>query len=112
MTSLSVFDLSTHGPNVEHLRYVDMGSAILTGNGLNNEIIGNAGDDKLTGNAGNDTLEGGIGKDTMVGGIGNDVYVVFNASTMHHRDRETGHRRNTQHRRHDHWRPTSRISRC
>ena len=76
------FDLSVDGANVENLSYSGMGSAVLTGNNLNNEIIGNAGDDKLTGNAGNDTLEGGIGSDTMTGGIGNDVYVVFGADTI------------------------------
>ena len=76
------FDLSTKGLNVENARYVDMGSAVLTGNNLNNELIGNAGADTLIGNAGNDTLEGGIGGDTMTGGIGNDVYVVFGADTI------------------------------
>jgi Ca2+-binding RTX toxin-like protein len=78
-TTLASFDLSVDGDNVENVKYIDMGSAVLTGNALNNQITGNAGADVLTGNAGNDTLDGGDGKDTMKGGLGNDVYIVSSA---------------------------------
>lgn len=53
----------------------------ITGNALNNSIVGGlkndtfyglAGDDKLYGNVGNDKLYGGTGNDTLIGGNGND----------------------------------------
>ena len=69
--------------------YADGLNAInLTGNTLNNLIVGNAsvnllsgstGADTLIGNAGNDTLNGGAGVDSMVGGADNDTYIVDTA---------------------------------
>lgn len=53
----------------------------ITGNKLDNTIIGGSakdslyggkGNDSIVGNAGNDKLYGGSGKDTLVGGAGND----------------------------------------
>ncbi len=56
--------------NVEILRTIDDDATTvlnLTGNGLNQTIIGNAGANSLNGGGGNDTLQGGRG---------NDVYVI------------------------------------
>jgi Ca2+-binding RTX toxin-like protein len=57
---------------------------LVSGNGLNNHIIGSAvnnqldglaGNDALVGGAGNDTLTGGAGLDILVGGVGNDSLI-------------------------------------
>ena len=48
----------------------------VTGNALDNVLVGGAGANVLTGAAGNDTLDGGLGNDTLAGGLGDDVYVV------------------------------------
>jgi Ca2+-binding RTX toxin-like protein len=47
--------------------------AAVTGNTLNNIIVGSLGSDILTGLAGNDTVQGGAGSDQILGGLGNDV---------------------------------------
>lgn len=52
----------------------------LTGNTLNNLIVGTLGKDALVGLAGNDTLDGGTGADGLIGGLGNDVYVIDDAN--------------------------------
>ena len=52
------------------------GGQTLTGNDLDNWLLGNAGNDTLIGGAGNDAIDGGAGNDTMIGGIGDDVYAV------------------------------------
>jgi Ca2+-binding RTX toxin-like protein len=48
----------------------------VTGNGLDNKLIGHAGVDTLIGGIGNDTLDGGVGADSMDGGVGDDLYYV------------------------------------
>src|SRR5690349_3741481 len=50
--------------------------ATITGNNLNNVLIGTTGADKLSGLGGQDTLNGGLGNDVLIGGTGNDVYYV------------------------------------
>ncbi|MBK9445272.1 MAG: calcium-binding protein [Betaproteobacteria bacterium] len=54
----------------------------MTGNELNNVIIGNGAASILTGLAGDDTLAGGIGSDSLVGGMGNDQYLLDIASDV------------------------------
>lgn len=56
---------------------VGMGTSVmnLTGNDLNNELLGSANRDRLYGEGGDDTLEGGLGKDTLWGGEGHDSLV-------------------------------------
>lgn len=50
------------------------GDDTLTGDGLDNILIGNNGSDSINGGAGNDTLDGGNdGSDTLDGGSGNDT---------------------------------------
>src|SRR5262245_30797303 len=44
----------------------------LTGNELDNTIVGGAGNDTLNGGAGNDVLMGGLGNDRLIGGAGDD----------------------------------------
>lgn len=82
--------------NVENLvahPFADLGdTATLTGNSLNNRIIGGnpretlfgldgndnlygkGGHDRLDGGAGNDRLEGGTGRDQLIGGTGADAF--------------------------------------
>jgi Ca2+-binding RTX toxin-like protein len=48
----------------------------VTGNALDNALLGNAAANLLTGLDGNDTLDGNAGIDTLVGGLGNDSYTV------------------------------------
>ena len=94
VTSLSTFNLTTNGANVEGLIHNASSDATLTGNTLGNVITGNTGkdtidgkdgndslngggaDDSLTGGAGNDTLTGEDGIDTLTGGLGNDIYIL------------------------------------
>jgi Ca2+-binding RTX toxin-like protein len=54
----------------------------LSGNKLNNEIIGFKQTDKLRGLSGDDRLIGGLGKDTLEGGSGNDYYDVDNVGEV------------------------------
>ena len=44
----------------------------ITGNALNNYLLGNAGENALSGGDGNDQIFGGAGADTLIGGAGND----------------------------------------
>jgi serralysin len=44
----------------------------LTGNEINNAVVGNAGANILSGGGGNDTLSGLLGDDMLIGGDGND----------------------------------------
>ena len=52
----------------------------ITGNTLDNSIIGGNGNDVLDGAAGDNTLNGGKGNDTLRGGIGADVFIYENKS--------------------------------
>ncbi|WP_201859289.1 calcium-binding protein [Microvirga soli] len=63
----------TLGANVEALEGTGGGALVLTGNALNNTIIGNG--------AGN-WIDGGVGADTMMGGAGDDIYVVDNVGDV------------------------------
>jgi Ca2+-binding RTX toxin-like protein len=67
----------TLGANIENL-WAIAGSAglALTGNALDNSVIGDAGRDLLFGLGGNDTLDGKAGRDAMTGGAGDDTYRV------------------------------------
>ncbi|MFA6178098.1 MAG: calcium-binding protein [Candidatus Methylopumilus sp.] len=64
----------TLGANVENLTAalaVDV-KLNLTGNTLNNQLIGNNTDNTLDGGTGNDVLYGNEGNDSLIGGLGND----------------------------------------
>ncbi|WP_439472992.1 tandem-95 repeat protein [Brevundimonas sp.] len=67
-TSVSGWVLGAH---VENLVWVGVGGAVLTGNGLDNEII--AGDSA-------DMLDGGAGADILRGGLGDDTYYLDDAN--------------------------------
>lgn len=63
----------------------------LSGNEMDNKLVGDSGNDSLSGSdgndtligdAGNDTLNGGVGADSMVGGLGNDTYSVNSAGDV------------------------------
>ncbi|RZJ24485.1 MAG: calcium-binding protein, partial [Brevundimonas sp.] len=60
-TSLNAYALGNH---LENLTFTGVGGASLTGNGLDNELIGGTGADTLDGGAGADILHGGLGDDT------------------------------------------------
>jgi Ca2+-binding RTX toxin-like protein len=86
-TAITTYILAD-GNNIENLQYVGLrgdsegtsGVAFLTGNELDNSILGGRGKDTLRGGAfGNDTLNGGEGDDFLAGGFGNDYYVVDSA---------------------------------
>ncbi|MDK3020919.1 calcium-binding protein [Pseudodonghicola flavimaris] len=79
-TTLATFALTF--ANVENLTGTSGAGQTLTGNALDNEIVGAGGDDVLFGKAGNDWLDGGAGADQMTGGAGNDTYVVDDAGDV------------------------------
>jgi hypothetical protein len=54
------------------------GNDRITGNYVNNVLVGGAGNDSILGQEGDDTLDGGSGVDTMEGGLGNDVFFLHN----------------------------------
>lgn len=54
----------------------------LSGNELDNVIIGDVGNDTLVGEGGDDTLNGKQGVDTMIGGAGEDRYFVDNVGDV------------------------------
>jgi Ca2+-binding RTX toxin-like protein/subtilisin-like proprotein convertase family protein len=74
--ALVYIDHYTLAANVENGLAQLTGGQTLSGNDLDNWLLGNVGNDTLIGGAGNDSLDGGAGNDTMIGGIGDDVYVV------------------------------------
>jgi len=63
----------TLGANVEELVYTGTVAATLTGNALDNLIVGGDGVDTLTGGDGADMLRGGAGGDLLDGGTGSDT---------------------------------------
>jgi Ca2+-binding RTX toxin-like protein len=69
------------GQEIEYLLAYGPGAVsgvTLTGNELDNYLVGGSGHDVLSGGAGDDHLRGGAGADTMTGGAGNDTYYVDN----------------------------------
>ena len=64
--------LSTLGDIFENIVTSD-GDDFITGNSLDNKIMGMRGADTLMGGAGDDTLDGGKGNDTLIGGSGADT---------------------------------------
>jgi Ca2+-binding RTX toxin-like protein len=71
--SITNFNLTTHGANVETLILTGASNITGIGDANNNTIIGNDGNNVLDGQAGNDALNGGLGADTLSGGTGNDL---------------------------------------
>lgn len=69
LTTLAVFNLNDRQA-VENVTSTFAGGALLTGNPLDNVIVGGSG---------NDTLDGLVGADTLNGGEGDDLYTVDNA---------------------------------
>ncbi|MDO9103744.1 MAG: calcium-binding protein [Methylovulum sp.] len=78
----------------ENIERLDGGSGNdkLTGNNLDNALLGlsgndmlngGAGEDTLSGNAGNDTLNGGAGHDSLFGDEGNDTFVLENKNSAY-----------------------------
>jgi serralysin len=61
--------------NVEDVRLDESGR--ITGNGLENFIVGSASRDTLDGGGGNDTIVSGPGRDKLAGGDGDDVLAGF-----------------------------------
>lgn len=65
---------------IENLTYTGTGIATLTGNNLNNYIIGGSGNNIINALNGNDTIDGAAGNDSIVSGNGND-YLIGAAGT-------------------------------
>lgn len=66
----------TVAPAVEFVNASARTKAVkITGNELNNSIVGGSGKDSLAGNTGNDTLRGGKGNDKLWGGGGADTFI-------------------------------------
>ncbi|QNM83891.1 calcium-binding protein [Sphingomonas sabuli] len=78
----------TLGDNIEVGRIVSNTGAALTGNGLDNRLIGGDGNDTLAGGDGDDVLIGGRGADELFGGGGADTFVFTSVldSEPDHRD--------------------------
>ena len=72
----------TLGANQDVLWGTGHAALTLTGNELDNQIIGNGAADTLVGGAGNDSLADSGGAARMLGGVGNDTYVVSNATSV------------------------------
>lgn len=68
--------------NVERVIALVNTGVTLTGNELDNSLIGGSGGDVLYGLDGDDTLNGRGGVDTMVGGLGDDSYIVNKSSDV------------------------------
>jgi Ca2+-binding RTX toxin-like protein len=63
----------TLGANIEELVYTGTIGATMTGNELDNFIVGSGGEDRLSGGDGADMLRGGAGGDVLDGGTGSDT---------------------------------------
>lgn len=63
----------TLGANVEELVYTGTIGATMTGNSLDNFVVGGGGEDQLAGGDGADVLRGGAGGDVLDGGAGSDT---------------------------------------
>ncbi|GAO78258.1 MULTISPECIES: hypothetical protein [unclassified Sphingopyxis] len=63
----------TLGANIEELVYTGTIGATMTGNALDNFVVGSGGEDRLTGGDGADVLRGGAGGDVLDGGTGSDT---------------------------------------
>src|SRR3546814_190723 len=63
----------TLGANVEELVYTGTIGATMTGNALDNFVVGSGGEDRLAGGDGADVLRGGAGGDLLDGGAGSDT---------------------------------------
>ena len=63
----------TLGANIEELVYTGTVGATLTGNALDNFLVGAGGEDRLAGGDGADMLRGGSGGDVLDGGAGADT---------------------------------------
>ena len=63
----------TLGANIEELVYTGTIGAAMTGNALDNFVVGGGGEDQLAGGDGADVLRGGAGGDLLDGGAGSDT---------------------------------------
>jgi parallel beta-helix repeat protein len=68
----------TLSSTIEHIVAIGGDAINLTGNELNNRVIGNAAANVLKGAAGHDTLDGGASADWLEGGEGDDTYYIDN----------------------------------
>ena len=70
----------TLGANIENAYVSGSAGLSVTGNGLDNLLVGGAGDDHIVGLDGADTIKGGAGDDVLDGGNGNDVVIGSSGS--------------------------------
>ncbi len=64
--------------NFENLTATGNAARTLTGNALDNVIVGIGAGDTMSGGDGDDLLDGRGGADSLIGGAGNDIYIVDN----------------------------------
>ncbi|WP_085318111.1 calcium-binding protein [Derxia lacustris] len=69
-TTINVGSLAS---TIENLLYIGTDGAALTGNRLDNFIVGGSGANVVSGLGGNDIVVGGLGADSLAGGDGNDT---------------------------------------
>lgn len=62
-------------PGIENVVLGAAGDWHVSGNGLDNHIVGSFGDNVLSGGLGNDRLEGKGGADVLIGGFGRDILI-------------------------------------
>lgn len=62
--------------HIENIKVVGTGLINVTGNDLNNYLVGNASANTLVGGLGDDILDGGLGNDILNGGDGDDLYYI------------------------------------
>jgi len=72
-------NLALGGQEIERIVLTGGAALKLTGNWLDNTLVGNSGANILNGNSGLDHLDGGLGNDTLIGGAGKDVFVFSTA---------------------------------
>jgi len=77
----NAYTLSEVDNDIEEMRTHSNAGVMMSGNSLNNKLVG--GD-------GNDTLNGAAGIDTLIGGQGNDIYIVDNRSDIIHENANAG----------------------
>lgn len=63
------------GQEIENVSVISKFGVSLTGNDLDNSLIGGTGIDTIDGGNGNDLLDGGKGNDNLIGGDGDDIYI-------------------------------------
>lgn len=82
LAAITISMTDTAYDNIENIKIKGTGLFNITGNDLDNYLVGNASANTLIGGLGNDMLDGGAGVDIMDGGDGHDTYVIDSLSDV------------------------------